>query len=114
MLSQSNVLPEKIYIGKTEIRLTRNVKQIENDFNGITEKLYEYEEVIVDIKNPRVITKKYIENNFLTMFEIAIQEEYQEKIKKIKEYYSSGILIDKDLQYYARSGIINNIEEIVL
>lgn len=113
MKSQSTIYPETIHIsaarkGVRGVWLRKDVEQIEGQEG---ETLYEYEEVWFKL-NDRPDIDSYIQANFDQLFALHLHQEYLAKCSKIKEYLTSGILTDSDIDYYLESGIIHDRNDV--
>jgi hypothetical protein len=115
MKAYSTIEPDSIFIESTQngyrVRLRKNIEQYTEEFEGETQMMFKYDEVVLELSETTDINS-YVTNNFDELFNMGQQQEYSQKINVIKDYYNNGDITDTDLDYYVSSGMINAKSEI--
>jgi hypothetical protein len=112
----STIEPDIIFIESTQngyrVRLRKNIEQYEETFEGETQTMFKYDEVVLNLSHKENINE-YVTENFEYLFSVGENINYQEKINRIKEYLSKNFLNEQDIDYYVASGIIESISEVM-
>jgi hypothetical protein len=116
MKAFSTIEPQAIFIESTQngyrVRLRKNIEQYTEEFEGETQTMFKYDEVVLNLSHKENINE-YVTDNFEYLFSVGENMNYQEKIDTIKEYLSKNFLNEQDIDYYVASGIIESISEVM-
>jgi hypothetical protein len=116
MKAFSTIEPQAIFIESTQngyrVRLRKNIEQYTEEFEGETQTMFKYDEVVLNLSHKENINE-YVTDNFEYLFSVGENMNYQEKIDTIKEYLSKNFLNEQDIDYYIASGIIESESEVM-
>jgi hypothetical protein len=116
MKAFSTIEPQAIFIESTQngyrVRLRKNIEQYTEEFEGETQTMFKYDEVVLVLSNRENIDA-YVADNFDYLFSIGENMNYQEKINTIKDYLTKNFLNEQDIDYYVASGIIESKSEVM-